>query len=192
MKRIMLTLSAIMLFVVLAGNGVFAQAAAPGAAGTPAIAAVPPAPPIGTRAQTIRPVPSILPTLRLIDAGMLPTLSFLLTLTEDQKAKALDLLTKVDEERKPKVAVQTKAAADYIALLGKDNSSQADLTAAAQKVLSADNDLMGDRIKAYIAFRALLTPDQSKLLAHELEQTAQRWLPQSAPTGPPPPPATGK
>jgi Spy/CpxP family protein refolding chaperone len=196
MKRTLLTLASVMVLVVVAATGVFAQGAATSAAATPPTAEAQPstsAPPSVARPRTPRPVPSILPTLRLIHSEMLPTLGFLLTLTDDQKTKALDLLNKSDEESKPKVTAQTKAAADYIALLGKENSTLADLTAAAQKVLAADNDLMADRIKAFVAFKGLLTPEQNKRLAQELEQTARRWLPQvAAPAGPTPTPATGK
>jgi Spy/CpxP family protein refolding chaperone len=141
----------------------------------------------------MRPVPSILPTLRLIDSGMLPTLGYLLNLTDDQKTKAQDLLSKTDEELKPKIAAQVKAASDYVALLGNPNSSQADLIAAAQKVLTADSDLMAGRIKAFVAFKALLTPEQNKLLAQELQTTASRWLPQAqTPAGPAAAPAASK
>jgi|GEM_PF-1363533 len=196
MRRSLFVFILAVLLVMAVGGGVFAQAAAPDAPATPPDAAAQPSaspPPGVARSRTPRPVPSILPTLRLIDPGMLPTLGFLLTLTDDQKTKALDLLTKADVERKPKVAAQTKAAADYIALLGKENSSLADLTAAAQKVLAVDNELMAARIKAYIGFRGLLTPEQRKRLAQELEKTARRWLPQvAAPVGPTPTPATGK
>lgn len=196
MQRSLFVFILAVLFVAMVGTGGVAQAAAPGAPATPPDAAAQPytaTPPDVARSRTPRPVPSILPTLRLIDPGMLPTLGFLLTLTDDQKTKALDLLTKADVERKPKVAAQTKAAADYIALLGKENSSLADLTAAAQKVLAVDNELMAARIKAYIGFRELLTPEQRKRLAQELEKTARRWLPQvAAPVGPTPTPATGK
>lgn len=124
---------------------------------------------------------------------MLPTLGFLLNLTDDQKTKAQDLLSKSDEELKPSIAAQVKATSDYVALLGKQDASQADLTAAAQKVLAADSGLMAGRIKAFVAFKALLTPEQNKLLAQELQQTSSKWLPQTnVPAGPAPTPANGK
>lgn len=193
MRGLILTIMAVSLLSV-AGGAVFAQTAAPAA---PAPTVSTPPPPAGTspanRPHGMRPVPSILPTLRLIDSGMLPTLGYLLNLTDDQKTKAQDLLSRTDEELKPKIAAQVKAASDYVALLGNPNSSQADLIAAAQKVLAADSDLMAGRIKAFVAFKALLTPEQNKLLAQELQTTASRWLPQAqAPAGPAAAPAASK
>lgn len=196
MRAIVIALVMIILLTAT-GTAVFAQGAAPSAPPAAPVVATPPTtgiPPAMLRPPTMRPVPSILPTLRLIDSGMLPTLSFLLTLTDDQKSKAQDLLAKSDSEMKPKIAAQVKAAADYIALLGKEVSSEAELTAAAQKVLAADNDLMVGRIKAFVAFKALLTPEQNKRLAQELQQTASRWLPQTQTPAPGsgPTPAAGK
>lgn len=177
----------------LVAAAAFAQGATPGATATPAVTAAPPAAPPSPSARPhgIRPAPSILPTLRLIDSGMLPTLGFLLTLTEEQKTKAQDLLSKSDEEMKPMIAAQVKAASEYIALLGQTKSNQADLAAAARRVLAADADLMDVRIKSFVAFRGLLTAEQNTRLAQELQQTASRWLPQ-APSSPPPAPPVAK
>lgn len=187
MQKLLFVLIVASCLIITAAAGAFAQTVAPNAAATPVVvtAAPLPASPASARPHVARPVPSILPTLRLIDSGMLPTLSFLLNLTDDQKTKAEDLLSKADEDRKPKVAAQVKAASEYIALLGKTSSSQADLTAAAQKVLAADNDLMAARIKALVAFRTVLTPEQNARLAKELQETASRWLPQDNAAGPP-------
>jgi Spy/CpxP family protein refolding chaperone len=145
-------------------------------------------------------VPSILPTLRLIDAQMAPTLGFVLNLTDDQKTKVLDLLTKSDNDQKPKIEAQAKAAQDYIALLGKSDATQTDLLAAADKVLKAESEIMAVRIGALVALRAILTPEQNKKLSDAVAQPAHRWLPQpGAPPAPPltpppsaPAPSTGK
>lgn len=180
MKRHAIILILAISLVLGASAVAFAQGSAPSATAVPTVTApANSAPRPSVRTQGVRPVPSILPTLRLIDAGMLPTLGFLLNMTDDQKAKALDLLNKAEEERKPKVAAQIKAAEEYIALLGRTGSSAGELTAAAQKVMAADNDLMAGRIRTFVAFRALLTPEQNKRLAEELEQSARRWLPQT-------------
>lgn len=197
MRRLVVMVILIAVLAMIIGSGLFAQASAPAASAAPAAVAAPPAsssvPPAGTKPVGVRPAPSILPTLRLINSEMLPTLGFLLNLTDDQKTKAQDLLSKSDEELKPSIAAQVKATSDYVALLGKQDASQADLTAAAQKVLAADSGLMAGRIKAFVAFKALLTPEQNKLLAQELQQTSSKWLPQTnVPAGPAPTPANGK
>lgn len=153
------------------------------------------APSIFPRHENIlRPVPSILPTLRSIDSEMLPLLVFKLNLTDDQKAKAQGLLAKSDDEQKPKIEAQNKAAQEYIALLGKPDAKQADLLAAAQNVFKAEGEIMAVRIGALIALRAMLTPEQNKKLSDALEQPSRRWLrqPDAPPVTPPTPPPTDK
>ncbi len=178
MKTLGFLLMLVVVLTVISGAA-FGQGSATSAPTAPAVTAPPPPGPTSTpRRHTVRPVPSILPTLRLIDAGMLPTLGFLLNLTDEQKAKAQELLARSDEEMKPKIAAQVKAATEYIALLGKPDSSQADLIAAAQKVLAADAEVMAGRIRAFVAFRGILTAEQNARLAQELQTTASRWLPQ--------------
>lgn len=178
MGRFILLLAVTVVLIVAGATCVSAEAGAATATAAPAVTAPPLTGPAILRAQVVRPAPSILPTLRLIDSEMLPTLGFLLTLTDDQKSKAQDLLGKSDDELKPKIAAQVKAASDYITLLGKPSASQADLTTAAQKVLAADSDLIAARIKAFVAFKAILTAEQNTRLAQELQQTASKWLPQ--------------
>lgn len=181
MKKLLCLLVVIVVLCAACGVATAAQSAAASATAAPAVTAPPMPGPLGSTRSAVRPVPSILPTLRLIDSGMLPTLGFLLNLTDDQKKKAQDLLAKSDEELKPKIAAQIRAATAYVALLGKPASPQADLVAAAQKVLAADGEVMASRIKAFVAFRGILTPEQNTRLAQELQTTASRWLPQPAP-----------
>lgn len=121
-----------------------------------------------------------MPTLRLMDAENVQTLGFVLNLTDDQKTKIQDLLTKSSEEQKPKIEAQIKAMEDYVGLLGKNDAAQADLAAASEKVLKAEGDIMASRIAALIGLRAILNPEQNKKLSDALSESAARWLPPKA------------
>lgn len=147
-----------------------------------------PAPEKGpARPEMVRPVPCILPTLKIISAQMMPLLSARLNLTEDQKGKVLELLTKLDSDLKPKIENQNKAARDYIALLTNPNAAQAELAAAGDKVLKAESEVLKTRIGGLFALRALLTADQNKLLTDYLDNSTKPWRDQSSPPGPPAP-----
>lgn len=145
------------------GGTAFAQAAAP------------PAPPVAPaqlqqRANYVRPVPCILPTMRLINP-----LTARLNLSGDQKTKVDELLTKADADLKIKVDDQAKAAAAYVTLLTNPKTSQADLTAAAVKAMKAESDVLEQRIQTLFSLKALLTADQNKLLCDFLAQATIPW-----------------
>jgi Spy/CpxP family protein refolding chaperone len=159
-------------------------------AGAALAQAAPPDSPEKTTARTdyVRPVPCILPTLKSISLQMMPMLAARLKLTEDEKTKALDLLTKLDNDIKPKIENQNKSARDYTTVLVNPNTTQAELTAAADKVMKAEADVLTARIGGLFALKALLTADQNKQLAEFLDQTTRPWREQSAPPAPPAPP----
>lgn len=141
------------------------------------------------RAETVRPAPCILPTLKIVSAQMMPLLAARLDMNEDQKGKVLELLTKLDSDIKPKIEYQNKAAREYIAMLTNSAASQAELAAAGDKVLRAESEVLRARIGGLFALRALLNPDQNKLLTEYLENSTKPWRDQSGPPGPPAPTA---
>lgn len=184
MNKPAIIIATIALVGAVAASGAVGQASAPPA--PPAPAAAQPATPAGTgeapslfpRAEKVlRPIPSILPTLRLIDSQMVSTLGFVLNLTAEQKGKVQDLLIKSDSEQKPKIEAQVAASEAYVGLLAKPDATAADLTAAADKVLKLDADIMAVRISALAGLKAILTPEQNKKLAESLYVAASRWLP---------------
>jgi len=152
----------------------------------------PPSGPVGVRADYVRPVPCILPTLKIISAQMVPMLAARLSLSEADKAKVLDLLTKSDNDIKPKIENQVKAAQDYTTLLANPKASQAELVAAADKAMKAESEVLMVRIQALFTLKALLNEEQNKQLAEYLDQFAKPWRerPGSIPLPPVAPPAT--
>jgi Spy/CpxP family protein refolding chaperone len=178
MRRLLLTLALWVALAAVAGAA-FAQNA-PVAPPKPAVPrttapanpmAVPPPP----RMEMTRSAPCILPTLRLVNPQMMQTLSMRLSLTDDQKSKVADLLDKADKEIKPKIEAQIKAGQDYVAQLTKPTVTQAELTAVADKAMKAETDVLMARINTLFALKALLTPDQNKLLADRLAQYSYPW-----------------
>lgn len=171
MKKTLLVLALSFALVALAGV-VFAQGAPAPAAAAPAAVtqASPPPPTMQPRSDIPRPVPCILPTLRLINP-----LSSRLSLTDDQKTKVTDLLSKADADLKSKIESQAKIANDYITVLINTSATQADLTAAAEKAMKAETDVLMQRIQTLFALRALLTPEQNKQLSDYLAQATIPW-----------------
>ncbi len=176
MRRPTIALILIAVLIAIAGAAL-AQAA------TPASPEKEPA-----RVERVRPAPCILPTLKIISAQMMPMLGARLNMTEDEKTKVLDLLTKLDNDIKPKIENQIKAARDYIAVLTNPNATQAELAAGGDKAMKAESEVLQARISGLFALKALLTPDQNKLLAELLQQSTRPWQEQATPPGPPPPP----
>lgn len=191
MRKATFTIALLVALGVVAG-AVFAQDA-PAAAPKPAApkAAVSPGfPPSPPRMDITRSAPCILPTLRIVSPQMIQTLSMRLSLTEDQKTKVSDLLNKAEKDIKPKVEAQVKAGQDYVAELAKPEVTQAQLTAAADKALKAEAEVMTMRISALFALKSLLTADQNKLLADRLAAYSFAWREGGRPApGPTPAPA---
>ena len=186
------------------------QPAPPGA--TPAPAAEPPPPPVtppitpGVAARPSQTANCVVPTLRVISARMVQTLAIKLQLSEVDKAKVLNLLTKSEEDSAALFEAQRKAAEDYAIALTKDTTTQAELLAAAEKATKAEGEVLNLKIKTLFALRAKLTPEQNTALTALLKQNAMMWLPRemrmmpplpvpdgpplttpTAPTGPPTP-----
>ena len=189
MRRTLIALTMIAVLTALVGAALAQGTPAPKPAGPPAPA--PPGPPTdvtpGPRSESPRPAPCILPTLRLINPQMMPTLAAKLNLTDDQKTKVLDLLTKTDKDLKPKIENQIKLAHDYVAVLVNVSATQAELIAAGEKAMKAETDVLTAKIQALFALKGLLTPDQNKLLAGYLDQFAVPWRERPALPAPPAP-----
>lgn len=173
---VLLVLSVALLAMACAAFAQNAPAPAPNSA-PPAIAPPlgPGTPPPGQRPGVARTAPCIVPTLRMISPQMMPMLSTRLSLTEDQKTKVLDLLTKLDNDTKPKIEAHTKLAREYAELLIKTDATQADVLAAADKTMKAEGEILSAKIQALFAIKALLTADQSKLLADYMDQYTRPW-----------------
>jgi len=173
MRRTPVALILVALLIALAGAALAQTAPSSGADKSPA------------RAENVRPVPCILPTLKIVSAQMMPLLAARLNMNEEQKAKVLELLTKLDSDIKPKIENQNKAARDYIAMLTNPNAAQAELAAVGDKVMRAESEVLRARIGGLFALRALLNPDQNKLLTEYLDNSTKPWRQQSGPPGPP-------
>ena len=157
-----------------------------------ALAQAPPEPPekmAGSRHETVRPAACILSTLKIVSAQMMPMLAARLNLTEDDKAKVLDVLTKADKDIKPKIENQIKLARDYTAVLVNPNAKQTELAAAADLVMKAESEVLTARIQGLFALKALLTAEQNKQLAEYMDQFARPWRERPTPPAPPAPSA---
>jgi Spy/CpxP family protein refolding chaperone len=174
MRQTLIVLIVIAVLTALAG----AASAQSAPSGKPAGVESPPGPPDqtpGLRVQILRPAPCILPTLKLVNLQIVQTLSARLNLTEDQKTKITDLLTKADKDLKPKIENQVKLTRDYIAVLTNPGATQSELAAAAEKVMKAESELLMARIGALFGLKGLLTADQNKQLADYLEQSTRAY-----------------
>jgi len=186
MRRTLIVLIVIAVLTALAGAAP-AQSAPPA---KPAGVDPPPGPPDetpGPRVEILRPAPCILPTLKLVNLQTVQTLSARLSLTEDQKTKITDLLTKADKDLKPKIENQIKLSRDYIAVLTNAGATQSELTAAAEKVMKAESEVLMARIGALFGLKGLLTADQNKQLAEYLELSTRAYRETTRVPAPPEP-----
>ena len=134
-------ISVIVLTTILSGAS-YAQALPP-AAPTPAAAA--PAP--------LNPATCVLVALRMLQPRTVPSLAAVINLTDNQKNKVTDLLTKAEKDSEPAVMAQRQAAQDFVALLTNKGASESDLRAAAIRAESAEQVLIIDKIKTLTALR---------------------------------------
>lgn len=162
----------------------------------------PAAPPVLMTPSITRPVSTvncIITSLRLISSRMIQTLAARLGLTEEDKAKVLNMLVKSEEESRPLYDAQMKAAEDYAIALAKEATTQAELQAAAEKAIKAEAEVMNGKIKTLYVLKAMLKPAQNTALTELLKQYSVQWLPRemrSMPSAPvttpaPPKPADG-
>ncbi len=168
MKK-MLLMVALCLPLLAVSGALFAQAAA-----APVAQPAPPPPPAVPNVQPgmgfMRPVPCIVPTMRLIGP-----LSARLNLSADQKTKVDALLVKADADVKVKIEDQAKAASAYVALLADPKASQTDVSAAAAKAMKAETDVLDQRIQTLFALKTLLNADQNKQLCEYLAEATIPW-----------------
>ncbi len=180
MKSMTITLVIIMA-AIICGGAVFAQGA-PAAPAAQRPTAIP-------KMDIARTAPCIVPTLRVISPQMMQALALRLNLTEDQTAKITAVLEKSDKTLKDKVEAQGKAGEDYVKLLANPNSTKPQITAAADKAMKAETEVLMARIDALFEVKALLNAEQNKLLAERLEQYTFPWRADGKMQPPPPPPA---
>ncbi len=179
MKRLTMML-VILMATVICGGAVLAQGA-PAAPAAQRPIAIP-------KMDITRTAPCIVPTLRVISPQMMQTLALRLNLTEDQTAKITAVLEKSDKTLKDKVEAQAKAGEDYVALLTNPSSTKAQITAAADKAMKAETEVLIARIDALFEVKALLNAEQNKLLAERLDQYTFPWRAGGKVQPPPPPP----
>lgn len=180
MKRMTMTLVALVAMTICCGAVLAQGAPAPPAAQRPIV--IP-------KMDTTRTAPCIVPTLRMISPQMMQTLALRLNLTEDQTAKITAVLEKSDKALKDKVDAQGKAGEDYVVLLSNPDSTKAQITAAAEKAMKAETAVLMARIDALFEIKALLNAEQNKLLAERLDQYTYPWRSggKMQPPAPPPP-----
>lgn len=140
------------------------------------------------------PVPCVLSALRVLHPRMTPMLAARLSLSDEEKAKVLDLLTKADEALKPKIEAQKKAAEEFVNSLTKDGLDQAALIAAGENAMKAESAILAEKIKTLADLRAILTSRQKIELNKMLEQFSSPWKPrppaEAQPVMPPAAPST--
>ncbi|MCE5199691.1 MAG: periplasmic heavy metal sensor [Armatimonadota bacterium] len=129
------------------------------------------------------PAPPVVGVLQVINVNALPMLSGRLGLTSEQEPKVRDLLRQSDEALKPKIAAQRTAAEKFITLLTKQDSSSADIAAAADEASKADSAILSEKIKTFVALRDMLTETQRVELGKLMSDVSIPWRPK--PTAPP-------
>lgn len=87
-------------------------------------------------------------------------LSSRLKLTDEQKSKINDLMSKADAAVKPKIESQKKAVDKYMQLLQKNDVTETELIAAADEAIKAESVIVTEKLKTLQALRALLNDDQ--------------------------------
>jgi len=150
----------------LTGVASFAEDAAAPSAPPP-----PPAPSI--RAGSMRSMmgPCIAMALRVIGQGGINRIAVRLKLSEAERAKVTDLITKAEETGKPLIDAQRKAAEEFANAMVKEETTEASLTALAEAAMKAETAAVNYKIKVLFALEAILTPQQKTDLLKMLELT---------------------
>lgn len=135
------------------------------------------------------PRPCILYAFRFLHPRALDMMVRELNLSDTQKTQVIELIGKLDETSRPLVEAQRKAAEDFAVAMANPSITPQALTAASEKVMKAEQDLMVENIKALYAIKSLLTADQQPQWTRFLEQRTMPYrAPAPGPQGPPPPP----
>lgn len=192
MKKVLIGL---LLCSIALGLGVFAFAQAPA---NPPAAPMVPAPRMNAGQRQSYPAPCILGAVRVVGLQSLPFLIDRLKLTSDQQTKVTDILTKADNEAKPLIEAQRKAAESFATAVSKPNAAQSEVTTAGQNAMKAESSLLDQKIKSLFALESVLTDEQKKAFTEVLTQKTSFWQqkpammapqqPGQAPMAPPPAP----
>ena len=170
--------------LILVGTAALAQGAAsqPGAA---------PAPP----QLMLMPRPSALQAMRLLSPQMAPYLAKRLNLSDTQKTQITDLLTKAENALKPKIEAQRKAIQEFVVAMADGGTTEALLTAAAEKTSKAELAIVAEKIKTLIQIRDILSDQQKAEFNKYVADRTMLWRTEGAspfggtPVSPPAPPA---
>lgn len=134
------------------------------------------------------PAPSVLTALRMISIQSYPVLESQLKLTDAQKPRVRDLLTKAEEKFKTLIEAQRKAGRAFVeALTAKTDETM--LISLGQAAAKADADLIAEKVKTLDALRALLTDQQNMDLNKALDRIGIMWKIRSVPPSRPASPA---
>jgi len=139
------------------------------------IAQQPTAAPPSAAPMRLEPRPCALMALRFIRPSMVPRLTRDLGLSDEQAAKATDVLTKADEAMKPLVEEQRRATAEFARALAKPDSSHAALVSAFEKAMKAETAMASEMIKTLFALRDLLTDQQKQQFNKLIETQTGPW-----------------
>lgn len=120
--------------------------------------------PSSSKPASVMPLPCPVSSLHIISGRAIRLLTARLDLTDDQKTKVENLLTKADDELKPVIEEQKKANERYTKLLLSNDTSESDLNAAAMEAMKVEPKIMAQKIKTLVALRALLNDDQKTKL----------------------------
>ena len=139
-----------------------------------------------------QPAPCITSAMRTLQPRMAEMLAIRLKMTNEQKQKLVDLLVNADKELAPKIEAQRAAAQSFVTALANKASTEADLTAAAEKAMKAETELVDARVKTFVALRAQLTAEQNEAFSQIMAQYTMLWQqtsPAATPATPTPAPA---
>ncbi len=158
----------------------------------------PPAPPAPGAAPTALqvlvnpqslPAPCPLYIFRFMQPRGADILARELKLTDEQKSKVAEVLTKFSEDLQPKVTAQRSAGAEFAAAVANPESTPAAITAAADKVMKAELDIVSEDAKTLQTLRGMLTPEQAELFRVFLDRYGATYRPRTATAPMPAPPA---
>jgi hypothetical protein len=157
----------------------------PGPSVTPAAPPEAPGPPTGPGPgpiitpghNLVTPAPCVVNALRILSPLRMPMFDERLKLTDEQHTKLQDILTKSEEDLKPLIQTQKKVAEEFVTGLTKPGLRETDLQAAADLAMKAESAILTEKIKALLAVRAALQPDQVTQFNAMLDQVTSVWRP---------------
>ena len=100
-----------------------------------------------------------------------------LKLTDGDKTKVSDILTKSEEAMKPLIQAQRKAAEECVTALTKPGLQEIEVQTAADLAMKAEAAILTEKIKTLFALRAALSPEQVTELNSMIDQATSIWRP---------------